>query len=78
MTRDPIIVEGKGWRWLFNDSTGMGEIQVDAGVLTDKAVDIALDGEDAQMFNNSKPGEHGSRIQHHWKVLQAKRANRSR
>ena len=76
MLREDIIIEGKSWRWVFNDRTGLGEIQVQAGVLTDKAVTIALGGEDAEAFQGSAPGDRGTKIRHHWKVLQAKRAGR--
>ena len=72
------IFKGKGYEWFYNDSTGLGEIQVQPGVLCDAQVSIALQGEDAVAFNGAEPANHGPMIQHHWKILQAKRANRSR
>jgi hypothetical protein len=74
--REAIIVEGNRYKWIYNDSTGLGEIQVEAGVLCDQKIYIALQGDTALAFHNTDPAQHGPMIQQEWIKYQAKRASR--
>ena len=66
--------EDKGYKWFYNHGTGLGEIQVDAGMLTDRPVCLVMQGAEAKAFNEADPKNHGPMIEHQWKVYQAKLA----
>lgn len=75
---EPITIEGNRYKWIYNDGTGLGEIQVEAGALCDQRVCMAIAGSEARTFHNTDPSQHGPMIQHHWTIYQAKRAGRSK
>lgn len=64
--------EGQGYKWFYNDATGLGEIQVDTGVLTDRPICLTVQGTQAKAFDEADPVNHGPMISHQWKIYQAK------
>ncbi len=68
--------EGKGYKWFYNDGTHLGEIQVDAGVLADRKIFLALQGDEADAFNDSLAEHRGTLITAHFERYKAWLARR--
>ena len=75
MTAEPAF-KGKGYMWFYNDSTRLGEIQLDAGVLADRKVSLALQGDEANAFHSSPPEHRGTLITAHFERYKAWLARR--
>lgn len=78
MTEREPRYQGRGFRWYYNENTRLGEIQLDAGFITQRSDVIAMSDEKAEQFDKADDAAKVEIIKSEYTLLQQKRAARRR